>query len=86
MGGCILFQDGLVQYLDASVKLEQTIELRHEVFGDGSAGRSQNQTGGSYASAGGSSRLRAVVGLPGLVRVFHGCGLCRVRGGHGVGR
>jgi hypothetical protein len=38
--------------------------------------------GGSYVSAGRCSRLRAVGGLPAVVRVSHGRGLCRVGGGH----
>jgi hypothetical protein len=65
----------LVEAIEVSIELEETIQLAHEVLRKGAAAASGC---GSYASAGGSIRLRTVVGLPTLLplilRVLHGSG------------
>jgi hypothetical protein len=67
--------DVLVEAIEVSIELEETIQLAHEVLREGTAAASGC---GSYASAGGSIRLRTVVWLPTLLplilRVLHGSG------------
>jgi hypothetical protein len=79
--GDILLKDSLVQHIKTSVQLEQTVELRHEGLGYCPADRGQNVRE-LCLSAGKCSRLRPSGWLPAVVWVFHGCGLCRVGGGH----
>lgn len=64
----------LIKRVDAAIEPEEVVELRHEVASDGPAEgvRMRRRRKFALEAAGRLLRLRAVVGLPSAVGIFHG--------------